>query len=512
LKGIDGFFSEDEGRWYTRFARGLRGGVFVEIGSWKGRSTSFVGPVCNANGTRLVCVDHWRGSNDMLAERYAATLAIEDVEQTFRANMRALGIEVEVLRESSAEAAVRFAHGTVDRVFLDGSHDGQSVAEDLLLWSDRLKPDGVLAGHDYDDKHGELRAAIDAFTRRRSLAVKRGPRSIWWLAPLAALLLACGGDGNPDTPSAGDASTTTTPTADGGTTTTPSDAGDAATPPESPCKGKTAASGDKTVMLTSNGIARTYRLHVPATVDGTKPVPLVLLWHGYTMSAQLMADATHFTATADTRGFIVALPEGTGSPESFNAGACCGTAVSDGIADVELATDIVTKVEAEYCVDSKRVFTAGFSNGGMMSYRLACELSGTFAAAASVSGTISIDPASCKPSRPVPMLHVHGTSDTVVFYNGGGIGNNESVATSVATLRTADGCPAGDGTNVYLKDDVSCVEWGPCNAGSHVRLCMVTGGGHQWPGGDLLPYGGSPSPNLNTNEAIADFFEKHPMP
>lgn len=186
MKGIEGFFSEDEGRWYARFARSLRGGTFVEVGSWKGRSTSFVGPVCMANGTRLVCVDHWQGSRDKLAEHYAATLAVEDVEQTFRTNMRALGIEVEVLREPSAAAAARFAPGSVDRVFLDGSHDGPSVAEDLAAWSERLKPDGILAGHDYDEKHGELRAAVDAFARERGLEVRRGPRSIWWLVPSAA--------------------------------------------------------------------------------------------------------------------------------------------------------------------------------------------------------------------------------------------------------------------------------------------------------------------------------------
>jgi hypothetical protein len=61
MRGIPGFFTEDEGRWYARFARGLVGGIFVEVGSWKGRSTSFVGPVCRANNTRLVCVDHWKG-------------------------------------------------------------------------------------------------------------------------------------------------------------------------------------------------------------------------------------------------------------------------------------------------------------------------------------------------------------------------------------------------------------------------------------------------------------------
>ena len=181
MKGIDGWFSEDEGRWYARFARGLVGGIFVEVGSWKGRSTSFIGPVCRANGTRLVCVDHWHGSRDSLAERYANALAVEDVEATFRANMASLGIEVEVLAETSATAASRFVPGSVGRVFLDGSHDGASVAEDLGLWWRCLADDGVLAGHDFDAKHPELCAAVERFARDEALAVRRGPRSIFWL-------------------------------------------------------------------------------------------------------------------------------------------------------------------------------------------------------------------------------------------------------------------------------------------------------------------------------------------
>jgi predicted O-methyltransferase YrrM len=181
MKGIDGFFSEDEGRWYARFARSLRGGTFVEIGSWKGRSTSFVGPICNANATRLVCVDHWSGSHDTLADRYAAELAVEDVQRTFRANMHELGITVDVIAEPSTLAALRFAPRSIDRIFLDGSHDGPSVTEDLLAWTPRLRPDGILAGHDYDAKHGALCTAVDAFAAARALHVRRGPRSIFWL-------------------------------------------------------------------------------------------------------------------------------------------------------------------------------------------------------------------------------------------------------------------------------------------------------------------------------------------
>lgn len=181
MRGIEGWFSEDEGRWYARFARGLTGGVFVEVGSWKGRSTSFIGRICNQNGTRLVCVDHWNGSNDSLRDRYAAALAVEDVEATFRANMKELGIEVEVIAAPSLEAAARFAPGSVERVFLDASHDGPSVARDLEAWSERLAPTGVLAGHDYGANHPGLTAAVDSFAAARSLSVKRGPRDIFWL-------------------------------------------------------------------------------------------------------------------------------------------------------------------------------------------------------------------------------------------------------------------------------------------------------------------------------------------
>ncbi len=181
MRGIDGWFSEDEGRWYARFARGLRGGTFVEIGSWKGRSTSFIGRICNENGTRLVCVDHWGGSVDGLADRYAAALAVEDVQRTFRENMASLEIIVDVLAESSAAAAARFELGSVGRVFLDGSHDGPSVADDLTVWSARLSAGGILGGHDYSPKHPGLCEAVDAFALARGYRVRRGPRSIYWL-------------------------------------------------------------------------------------------------------------------------------------------------------------------------------------------------------------------------------------------------------------------------------------------------------------------------------------------
>lgn len=185
MRGIEGWFSEDEGRWYARFARAVVGGVFVEVGCWKGRSTSFIGKICNANRTRLLCVDHWGGSHDILQPRYEAALATENVEEIFRANMRDLGIEVEVIAKPSIIAARELPPASVDRVFLDGSHDGESVAADLDAWSSRLKPDGILAGHDYAPKYEGLRSAVDDFAARHGLVVRRGPRDIWFYEPAA---------------------------------------------------------------------------------------------------------------------------------------------------------------------------------------------------------------------------------------------------------------------------------------------------------------------------------------
>jgi len=285
---------------------------------------------------------------------------------------------------------------------------------------------------------------------------------------------------------------------------------DGSTSTSASCSGKTGMIGDRTVMLTVSGKQRTFDLHVPPGYDATKSTPLVFLFHGYTMTPAQIESATHFAATADARGLIVAFPTGIG--ESFNAGDCCGQAVTDMVDDVAFTRAMITSIGGEYCVDAKRTFSAGFSNGGFFSYYLACELSDQIAAVAAVSGGLHIDASACKPKRPVPLLHVHGTNDALVPFNGGGLGNAKPVSASIDAFKTIDGCPSDAGTVVYTKDDVSCTNWGPCMAKSDVELCTVTGGGHQWPGGEELPYGPAFSMNLDTSNTVADFFLAHPMP
>lgn len=337
----------------------------------------------------------------------------------------------------------------------------------------------------------------------------------------ALLFAACGGEATEAAPAGGDqgeagASTPEneagSPTGDGGSETSVPDgaARDGAVTTPLPCTGKKGAAGTRTVTLTSGGKERTFDLHVPATYDPTKRTPLVFLFHGYTMTSEEIATASHFAETADKRGMIVAFPQGIGN--GFNAGDCCGSAQSSKVDDVGFTRDMITSLDAEYCVDPKRTFSTGFSNGGFLSYLLACELSDKIAAIAPVAGGLRVTAAQCNPKRPVPLLHVHGTGDLVVPYLGGGLGAARPVSASLDAFKTKNTCAAGAGQNVYSKGAASCTKWSGCAAGADVELCTITGGGHQWPGGDTLPYGGVASPDLDTSEIIADFFAAHPMP
>lgn len=177
-----GWFLEEEGRWYAARAADAGAGVVVEVGCWKGRSTSYVAPVCRANGATLWCVDSWQGSRDAYAADYARLLAAEDVRAAFERNMAALGCAPRVLALDSPAAARRFARRSADLVFLDASHDEGSVRADLEAWAPVVKPGGLLAGHDLAGSTPGVERALTRFCAARGLAWSRGPARLWHLA------------------------------------------------------------------------------------------------------------------------------------------------------------------------------------------------------------------------------------------------------------------------------------------------------------------------------------------
>lgn len=282
---------------------------------------------------------------------------------------------------------------------------------------------------------------------------------------------------------------------------------DAAAPPSSvTCAGKSGVAGDSVVTVTSSGVPRTAILHVPASYDPKKGTMLVLNFHGFTSDGAQEEALSAMNASSDAHGFVVSYPYGIA--QSWNAGACCGTAASTGVDDIQFVRDLLASLETDYCIDPKRIHSTGMSNGGFLTNRIGCEMSDTFASIAPVAGVIGVP--TCTPSRAVPVLHFHGSADPLVPYAGSATLGFISVPDSIAKWRTNDGCSEASST-IYQKGDATCVAWSACAQGSEVVLCTIDQGGHTWPGGLPIPFGKT-STDINATDTMIDFFDAHPMP
>jgi polyhydroxybutyrate depolymerase len=255
------------------------------------------------------------------------------------------------------------------------------------------------------------------------------------------------------------------------------------------------------------GMAREYELFVPSGYQPDSAAALVLNFHGLLGTPSQQADFSQFNTTAEARGMVVAYPTGIGN--SFNSGVCCGTAQSDGVDDVAFARALVERVSADLCIDPRRVYVTGMSNGGHMAHRIACEAADVFAASASVTGVLNFAPEDCNPARPISMIDFHGTSDLIVSYDGAGFGF-PAVEPMMQDWAVRNGCsPLSEVT--FDQGDVVCRTWPGCDAGVEVSLCTVAGGGHCWPGNGSCLFGYSTT-DLHASEVIADMFESQVLP
>jgi polyhydroxybutyrate depolymerase len=238
------------------------------------------------------------------------------------------------------------------------------------------------------------------------------------------------------------------------------------------------------------------------------------------MNGAAMARISGLSETADRSGFVVVYPNGTGTTSLFlywDAGGVRGRPSDDVGYVAKLLDDLATVVN----VDSRRVFATGMSNGAMMCYRLASELSDRIAAIAPVAGTMALE--TCRPCRPVALVHFHGTKDGLVLFNGPDerIPKNLkflSVEDSIRIWVKANGCPetpvieslpdrVEDGTEVRMKT------YGPGKENTEVVLYVIEDGGHTWPGREPpLPFLGKSTRDIAANDLIWDFFQRHPMP
>jgi len=280
-------------------------------------------------------------------------------------------------------------------------------------------------------------------------------------------------------------------------------AGDSAiTAPTSCTPGKTHAAGDSTVTFDFSGRTRDYVLHVPTGYDGSKRIPLVVDLHGYTSWATEQATRTKWGAKADTEGFIVVDPDGV--EKSWNALICCGTAASSKIDDVAFMREVVARVSAALCVDPKRVYLSGHSNGAMMTFLLGCQAADLFAAIAPVAGVPPM-PSDCHPSRPLPVAMIRAKQDGTVPYDGSGTGATRfsSAQEDFDKWKALDQCSS---TPLVASHNGVCQTYTQCASGTEVELCS--------PRGDHLFFfanaAGNPD-NLLVPDTAWEFFSRHSL-
>ncbi|PKP46466.1 MAG: hypothetical protein CVT94_14655 [Bacteroidetes bacterium HGW-Bacteroidetes-11] len=232
--------------------------------------------------------------------------------------------------------------------------------------------------------------------------------------------------------------------------------------------------------FTFDGLNRTYAVYLPASYQQNEASPLIMALHGLTQNGQSIMTFSGFNNIADTAGFVVVYPNGVSN--SWNVGFSGGSTADD----VGFLLALIDTLHFRYNIDYQRVYSTGFSNGGFMSYRLACEATDRIAAIAPVAGTMTdASYGLCQPSAKIPVLHIHGTSDFVVSYNGGN--GNKSVDQVLALWNEFNNCPS---TAVVenlpdLVAEGSTIQrhtWSPCDDGSEVMLLKIVNGGHTWPG------------------------------
>lgn len=265
-----------------------------------------------------------------------------------------------------------------------------------------------------------------------------------------------------------------------------------------------------TANLMSGGINRSYIIYIPANYTGTTAVPLLFNFHGYTSNSQQQMFYGDFRPIADTAGFIIVHPEGTldnTGTTHFNVG--WGGSTVD---DVAFTSDMIDAMAAAYNINLERVYSTGMSNGGFMSFHLACRLSDRIAAIGSVTGSIVPGTMnSCNATHPTPVLQIHGTSDATVPYTGGA-GWSQPITSLVNFWANHNNCGAPSTINMpnTSTSDGSTVEkisyLGGDNCSEVVHF-KIAGGGHTW-AGSALPSSGT-NYDIDASKEVWNFVSQY---
>jgi polyhydroxybutyrate depolymerase len=279
--------------------------------------------------------------------------------------------------------------------------------------------------------------------------------------------------------------------------------------------GKSAAPGLTTQHLAVDGTDREYLLSIPPSYNASKRAPLLFNFHGLGSDMQQQALYSGLNQKAGAEGYVVITPNGSGNAlRRWSFPPLPGSA-----ADVNFVKTMLATTQRTLCIDPKRIFSTGISNGAIFSTVLACALPGRLAAIAPVAGVNATDVCGTG-TPPTAVLAFHGTADPIVPYNGGAYfsGVNarrtagiqaQPVDDAVANWARFDGCgtPA---TTTAVAGDVEHITYPDCPPSGTVELYRVVGGGHTWPGSIPIARLGPTTSSIDASALMLAFFDAHP--
>jgi poly(3-hydroxybutyrate) depolymerase len=260
----------------------------------------------------------------------------------------------------------------------------------------------------------------------------------------------------------------------------------------------TLKAGDSSLTLQHGGRNRSYRVYVPSSVKSGTAVPLVFDFHGHGGSATQEESASGWKKKADQVGFVVVYPEGI--DKSWNVGSCCGLAMSENVDDVGFTRAMIEAISKAACIDAKRVYATGMSNGAGFAQRLACQAADVIAAIAAASADLVTDP--CTPARPISELSVRGLDDTMVAYAGGKTGStgwySPGAKGTLELWKEINECTGSVQTTRQY-----CETYSSCAAGVEITLCSLPDTGHDTYNNAV---------GMSVPDVAWEMFQRQPMP
>lgn len=259
--------------------------------------------------------------------------------------------------------------------------------------------------------------------------------------------------------------------------------------------------------LTSGGLQRTYQLHLPENYQQKRDWPLIVAYHGRGNTGV----GTEIFSNLSTLPAIVAYPNGVIGTGDGDRQAWQGAPyAAPGVDDVAFTNDLLDELERTLCVDERRVYATGKSNGAGFVGILGCVLADRIAAIAPVAGAFYPNGIDCRPSRPMPVIDFHGTGDATIPYAGDADRGLPAIPDWVGAWAKRDRCLIR-WWDKKIEPDVTVSRRLGCARGAEVVHVAVTGGGHTWPGADSYSGGGYTTQTVEAHEVLWEFVRRYTL-